>query len=98
MPLLEQCRFIDPLSRIGTAYALLRDLRVGVPIVAAAAVSRLLFRQSGRAIFAFGFAKSRKANRSQADLAVLREEAAVALGWNDEDMDRLVSAGAMTEI
>jgi hypothetical protein len=40
----------------------------------------ILFRQGDRAIFAFGFAKSRQANISQADLAVLRQAAAEALG------------------
>lgn len=58
----------------------------------------ILFRQGDRAIFAFGFAKSRQDNISQADLAVLRQAAAEALDWSDEDMDRLVTAGALTEI
>lgn len=58
----------------------------------------ILFRQGDRAIFAFGFAKSRQENISQADLAVLRQAADEALGWSDDDMDRLVSTGALVEI
>ncbi len=34
----------------------------------------------------------------QADLAVLRQAAAEALEWSDEDMDRLVTAGTLVEI
>ncbi len=58
----------------------------------------ILFRQGDRAIFAFGFAKSRQENISQADLAVLRQAADEALGWSEDDMDRLVAAGALVEI
>lgn len=58
----------------------------------------ILFRQGDRAIFAFGFAKSRQENISQADLAVLRKAADEALGWSKDDMDRLVSTGALVEI
>lgn len=58
----------------------------------------ILFRQGDRAIFAFGFAKSKQDNISQADLAVLRQAAAEALGWSDEDMDRLVTTGTLVEI
>ena len=58
----------------------------------------ILFRQGDRAIFAFGFAKSRQENISQADLAVLRQAGDEALGWSEDDMDRLVAAGALVEI
>lgn len=58
----------------------------------------ILFRQGDRAIFAFGFAKSKQDNISQADLAVLRQSAAEALRWSEEDMDRLVTTGALVEI
>lgn len=58
----------------------------------------ILFRQDDRAIFAFGFAKSRQENISQADLAVLRQAADEALGWSEDDMDRLVATGALVEI
>lgn len=58
----------------------------------------ILFRQGDKAIFAFGFAKSRQENISQADLAVLRQAADEALGWSEDDMDRLVAAGALVEI
>ncbi len=58
----------------------------------------ILFRQGDRAIFAFGFAKSAQANISKADLALLRDSAAEALEWNDEELDRLVASGTLVEI
>lgn len=58
----------------------------------------ILFRQSDRAIFAFGFAKSAQANISKADLALLRDAATEALEWNDEELDRLVASGTLVEI
>jgi hypothetical protein len=58
----------------------------------------ILFRQGDRAIFAFGFAKSAQANISKADLALFRDAAAEALGWTQEELDRLVASGALTEI
>lgn len=58
----------------------------------------ILFRQGNRAVFAFGFAKSRQDNISQADLAVLRQAAAEARGWSEDDMNRLVAAGTLVEI
>jgi len=58
----------------------------------------ILFRQGDRAIFAFGFAKSAQANISKADLALLRDAAAEALEWNDEELDRLVASGTLVEI
>jgi hypothetical protein len=58
----------------------------------------ILFRQGDRAIFAFGFAKARQANISKADLALLRDAAAEALGWSGEELDRLVISGTLVEI
>jgi len=58
----------------------------------------ILFRHGDRAIFVFGFAKSAQATISKADLALLKDAAAGALGWNDEDLDRLVVSGALVEI
>jgi hypothetical protein len=58
----------------------------------------ILFREGDRAIFAFGFAKSGQANISKADLAVLRDAAAEALGWSGEELDKLVASGAIVEI
>jgi len=58
----------------------------------------ILFRQGDRAVFAFGFAKSAQANISKADLALLRDAAAEALRWNQEELDRLVASGALTEV
>ena len=58
----------------------------------------ILYRQEDRAIFAFGFAKNAQANISKADLALLKDAAAEALGWNGEELDRLVASGALVEI
>jgi len=58
----------------------------------------IFFRSDDRAIFAFGFAKSDQANISAADLKLLKEAAGEALAWSDEDLDRLVEAGALREI
>lgn len=58
----------------------------------------ILFRHGDRAIFAFGFAKSAQANISKADLALLRDAAAEALGWSGEELDRLVASGTLVEI
>lgn len=58
----------------------------------------ILFRQGDRAIFAFGFAKSTQANISKGDLALLKHAAAEALGWNGEELDRLVASGTLVEI
>lgn len=58
----------------------------------------ILFRQGDRAIFAFGFAKSTQANISKADLALLRDAATEALAWSGEELDRLVTSGALVEI
>lgn len=58
----------------------------------------ILFRQGDRAIFAFGFAKSAQSNISKTDLALLKNAAAEALGWNDEELGRLVASGVLVEI
>ncbi|MDB5582323.1 MAG: addiction module toxin RelE [Bradyrhizobium sp.] len=56
------------------------------------------FRAGDRAIVAFGFAEARQANISKADLVLLKQAAEVALGWSDEELDRLVASGALMEI
>lgn len=58
----------------------------------------ILFRQGDRAVFAFGFAKNVRENISKADLALLRKTAVEALGWSEEDLDRLVQSGVLVEI
>ena len=58
----------------------------------------MLFRQGDRAIFAFGFAKKAQANISKADLKLLKEAAAEALNWSDEELDELIAAGTLVEI
>ncbi|EJU14702.1 hypothetical protein LH128_02414 [Sphingomonas sp. LH128] len=58
----------------------------------------ILYRQGDRAVFAFGYAKSAQANISKADLAILRDAATKAFRWSDDELDRLVSSGALMEI
>ena len=58
----------------------------------------VLFRRGDRAIFAFGFAKSARANIAKADLAALKKAADEALAWSDEELDRLVASSALLEI
>lgn len=58
----------------------------------------ILFRRGDRAIFAFGFGKASQANISKADLALLRDAAAEALSWSDEELDRLVASDTLVEI
>ena len=58
----------------------------------------ILFRQGDRAIFAFGFAKSAQANISKADLKLLKDAAAEAMRWSDDDLDRLAASKALMEI
>ncbi|MCW6536710.1 type II toxin-antitoxin system RelE/ParE family toxin [Sphingomonas lycopersici] len=59
---------------------------------------RILFRQGDRAIFAFGLAKSARANTSKADLAPLRSAVSAALEWSNEELDRLTASGGLVEI
>ncbi|WP_375399137.1 type II toxin-antitoxin system RelE/ParE family toxin [uncultured Sphingomonas sp.] len=58
----------------------------------------LFFRSGDRAVFAFGFAKNRRDNVSEAELALLKQAAGVALGWHDAALDRLVETGILMEI
>ncbi len=58
----------------------------------------ILFRKGDRAVFAFGFAKSARANVSKADLALLKRAADVTLALDNAELDRLVDAGKMMEI
>lgn len=58
----------------------------------------ILFRKGDRAIFAFGFAKKAQENISKTDLALLRRAASEALAWSAEELDQLVTSGALVEI
>jgi hypothetical protein len=59
----------------------------------------LLFFQSGElAIFAFGFAKSDKANLSADELYEFKKAAQVILGFSQAELDALVEIGRLMEI
>jgi hypothetical protein len=58
----------------------------------------VLYRSGARAIFAFGFAKSRKASLEPDELEVYRELARVYLALSEQAIDRHVNEGSLTEV
>ena len=58
----------------------------------------LFFRAGSRAVFAFGFAKSDRANIDADDERDFKRTAKLMLGFADIDMDRLVSMGEFEEV
>lgn len=58
----------------------------------------ILFRTGLRAIYVFGFAKSKQADLSAADLKTFRRAAKVALGLSDAAMDAEAEAGRLAEV
>lgn len=58
----------------------------------------LFFRLGDRSVFAFGFAKNDQGNIDAEDEADLKKAAKLTLGFTQEDMDRLIEAGAMIEV
>lgn len=58
----------------------------------------LFFRQSDRAVFAFGFAKSSKANLDSVELRTFRKAAKIILGLTQAQIDGEVDAGRLFEV
>lgn len=58
----------------------------------------IFFRAETRAIFAFGFAKSDRANLDADEEAVFKKAAKFALAFSEEQMDAEVAAGRLTEV
>ena len=58
----------------------------------------VLYRSGARAIFAFGFAKNRKANLEPDELEVYRELARVYLALSEQAIDRHINEGSLTEV
>ncbi len=58
----------------------------------------ILFRQGDRAVFAFAFAKSAKANLNAAELRVFKQAARIVLGLTQTQMDVEVNAGRLFEV
>lgn len=58
----------------------------------------LFFRQSDRAVFAFGFAKSNKANLDAVELRTFRKAAKIILGLSQAQIDSEVDAGRLFEV
>ena len=49
-------------------------------------------------MFAYGFAKSARANIDRADEADLRSAARITLGLTEGEIDKLVAAGTLVEV
>ena len=58
----------------------------------------LLYRVGTRAIFAFGYAKSRKDDLERDELEAYRELAKAYLGLADRVIDKYVADGILTEV
>ena len=56
------------------------------------------WRSKQRSIFVHGFAKSRQGNISDADLAVLKDLAALLLGYSGDQLESAVEAGELLEV
>lgn len=58
----------------------------------------ILYRESERAFFVHGFAKNRQANISKNDLQIFKRAAVVTLAFDDDEIQKLVESGALTEV
>lgn len=58
----------------------------------------IFFKDGERAIFAFGFAKSGKANLDADELAVFRKAAKIALALSQAEIDAEARAGVLMEV
>lgn len=58
----------------------------------------IVWRSSDRSICVYGLAKSRRGNIGNADLAELKDLAALLLGYDDEEIDKAVAAGELLEV
>lgn len=58
----------------------------------------VFFRQEGRAVFAFGFAKSDKANLDAAELRTYKQAAKIILALTQAQIDTEVEAGRLFEV
>jgi hypothetical protein len=56
------------------------------------------WRPHDRSIFVYGFAKSRRSNIGDADLADLRDLARLLLGLSVKQLDEAVAAGELVEV
>lgn len=58
----------------------------------------IFFRREERAVFAFGFAKSDRANIDAEELAALKAAARHMLGFTQDHIEALVKAGRLMEV
>ena len=58
----------------------------------------IAWRAKNRSIFVYAFAKSMRDNISDAELADLKDLAALYLGYSSKEIDRAVAAGELFEV
>ena len=58
----------------------------------------IAWRAKDRSIFVYAFAKNMRDNISDAELADLKDLAALFLGYSSEEIDRAVAAGELLEV
>ena len=58
----------------------------------------IVFKKNDKAFFLFGFAKNDRENIAKNELIFFKETAKGLLALSDEQIDKLIEAGALTEI
>ena len=58
----------------------------------------VIFQQGDKSFFVYGFAKSDRANIDKAELEAFRQAAVNLLALDEEQLDKLLENGALTEV
>ena len=58
----------------------------------------VIFQQNDKSFFVYGFAKSDRANIDKAELEAFRQAAVNLLALDEEQLDKLLENGALTEV
>ena len=58
----------------------------------------VIFQQNDKSFFVYGFAKSDRANIDKAELEAFRQAAVHLLALDEEQLDKLLENGALTEV
>ena len=58
----------------------------------------VIFQQGDKSFFVYGFAKSDRANIDKAELEAFRQAAVHLLALDEEQLDKLLENGALTEV
>ena len=74
--------------------------RIGLPGRGKRGGARTLiaFRRGDKAIFLYGYPKNERANINDRELEALRLLAAQLLSYSDQDIEKAISAGELTEV